>query len=235
MAYLTDDELLKRFEYYTIQLEQRLLEEDFRSACDELPTMVVLSRQETVEITHVNKRHLELTGYSIEEVTERCPDYLKDTVHPSSLKNVQKFLREFYANQNSHQTMAFVQYARLYGDKNYSPLITFTKAPKKTNDLVIRLPLLLKEFDKMSPKMEQIVKMNEFKLKHFKQFQQLTEREIEILTLLANGCNNPQIAERLFISRNTVETHRKHIKRKLEIHSLRDLMRYAFAFDLIEY
>lgn len=236
MSYLTENELLERFEYYTIQLEERLLEgDDFKTVSDQIPCMTVLSRIENVEIVYVNQKHRELTGYSMEEVTEKCPDYLKNTVHPASLASIQKFLPEFYANENGHHTMAFVQYARLHGAKDYSPLITFTKVPKKQNGLVVRLPLMIEEFEKLSPKMEQIVKMDEFKLKHFKRFQQLTDREVEILKLLANGYNNPQIAERLFNSRHTVATHRKHIKRKLEIRSLRDLMRYAFAFDLIEY
>lgn len=84
------------------------------------------------------------------------------------------------------------------------------------------------------PFAERIVKMHQFKLKHLKRFQQLSSREIEVLTLLANGYNNPRIAKHLFISRHTVETHRKNLKRKLKLRSLRDLMRYAFAFDLLE-
>lgn len=91
-----------------------------------------------------------------------------------------------------------------------------------------------KDFGKHQKKIERIIKMDEFKLKHFKQFQSLTEREVEILKLLANGYNNPKIADKLFLSRSTVETHRKNLKRKLELKSLRDLMRYAFVFDLVE-
>ena len=50
-------------------------------------------------------------------------------------------------------------------------------------------------------------------------WESLTESELKIATLVAEGLSNPQIAERLFISRRTVETHVSHILRKLELSS----------------
>lgn len=82
--------------------------------------------------------------------------------------------------------------------------------------------------------MERVVSMDEFKLKNFKRFQTLTKREVEILQMLANGCDNPAIAEQLFISRQTVETHRKNLRIKLDLNSYRDLMKYAFSFNLVQ-
>lgn len=234
MAYLTDEELLERFRYYILQVEKRLVEgENFKAVIDEIPCMVLLSRTEAIEIEYTNKRHQELTGYSLKEVREECPKYLNDIVHPVSLENARQFLPEFYKREQ-HKTLSFVQYVQLYGDNEYSPLVTVTKSPRQSDDLVIRMPILVEEFGELSPKMEQVVEMDRFKLKHCKRFQQLTEREIEILKLLANGCNNPEIAERLYLARSTVETHRKNLKRKLDLRSFRDLMKYAFAFDLVE-
>ena len=62
----------------------------------------------------------------------------------------------------------------------------------------------------------------------------LTKRESQILTLLASGLNNPQIAEKLFISRYTVEQHRKNIIRKLHAKLLAHLVLYAQKAGLIE-
>jgi len=64
-------------------------------------------------------------------------------------------------------------------------------------------------------------------------YQELTLREKEIIQLLAKGNNNPEIAERLFISRCTVEQHRKHINHKLKIRSFPHLMDYCYAFNLV--
>ena len=61
----------------------------------------------------------------------------------------------------------------------------------------------------------------------------LTSREIEILKLVAKEFNSRQIAEILFISERTVETHRKNILRKSGATNLVGLIKYAYANNLI--
>lgn len=56
----------------------------------------------------------------------------------------------------------------------------------------------------------------------------LTPREEEIIALLAKGKNNHEIAEKLFISYNTIKTHRKNISRKLELNSTGEIVKYYF-------
>jgi len=62
----------------------------------------------------------------------------------------------------------------------------------------------------------------------------LTEREREILTLIAQGLSNQQIAEKLYISIKTVQTHRAHVLEKLGLHDRTELVRYAIRKGLIE-
>lgn len=62
----------------------------------------------------------------------------------------------------------------------------------------------------------------------------LTTREKEILTLIAQGLSNQQIAEKLFISIKTVQTHRAHILEKLGLHDRTELVRYAIRKGLIQ-
>jgi two-component system response regulator NreC len=57
----------------------------------------------------------------------------------------------------------------------------------------------------------------------------LTKREREILSYIAEGLNNTQIAEKLFISARTVDTHRTNIMQKLDIHDAANLVRYALG------
>lgn len=61
----------------------------------------------------------------------------------------------------------------------------------------------------------------------------LTERERDVLKLIAKEFSNKQIAEKLFISERTVETHRKNIFRKTNTTSLVGLIKYAFANNLV--
>lgn len=62
----------------------------------------------------------------------------------------------------------------------------------------------------------------------------ISERERDIIVCLVQGLSNKEIADRLYISINTVMTHRRNISRKLEIHSLAGLTIYAIANNLID-
>jgi two-component system response regulator NreC len=62
----------------------------------------------------------------------------------------------------------------------------------------------------------------------------LTEREREVLRLLALGHTNQEIAKQLFISVRTAETHRAHIMQKLNLSTRAELVRHALAHGLLE-
>ena len=65
-------------------------------------------------------------------------------------------------------------------------------------------------------------------------FRTLTDREREIVQMLAEGKSNKQIAVSLGISVKTVETHRATVMRKLEINSIVELVHYAIRNQLVE-
>ena len=61
----------------------------------------------------------------------------------------------------------------------------------------------------------------------------LSERELEILRLIALGHTNSEIAEQLFLSVRTVESHRSHIQQKLRMTKRSELVRYALGRGLL--
>lgn len=60
----------------------------------------------------------------------------------------------------------------------------------------------------------------------------LTEREKEIITLIIEGMSSPEIAEKLFISTRTVETHRKNLMKKLGLNNTAGIVRFALRSGL---
>ena len=62
----------------------------------------------------------------------------------------------------------------------------------------------------------------------------LTTREKEILDLVSQGLTNQQIAEKLFISSRTIDTHRTNIMHKLGVHDVAHLVRYAIEHGLVD-
>lgn len=61
----------------------------------------------------------------------------------------------------------------------------------------------------------------------------LSEREVEVLRLIALGHTNAEIGEQLYLSVRTVETHRAHIQQKLRLASRSELVRYALDHGLV--
>ena len=62
----------------------------------------------------------------------------------------------------------------------------------------------------------------------------LTERELEVLRLVAKGMNNREIARQLYISENTVKNHVRNILEKLQLHSRMEAVMYAVRKKLLD-
>jgi len=62
----------------------------------------------------------------------------------------------------------------------------------------------------------------------------LTEREVEVLRLIALGHTNAEIGEQLYLSVRTVESHRAHIQQKIRRSSRAELVRYAMEHGMVE-
>ena len=67
-----------------------------------------------------------------------------------------------------------------------------------------------------------------------KDYDGLSKREREVLALIAEGLTTSQIADRLYLSPHTVQTHRDHVMTKLDLHSRVALTKYAIRKGLIE-
>lgn len=63
---------------------------------------------------------------------------------------------------------------------------------------------------------------------------ELSDRERDVLRLIALGHTNAEVAEQLYISIRTVESHRAHIQQKLRLSSRAELVRYALEHNMIE-
>jgi DNA-binding NarL/FixJ family response regulator len=82
-------------------------------------------------------------------------------------------------------------------------------------------------------KIERLLEENTFLRKNQHLFATLGNREKQILTMMARDHKSQDIAKVLFLSEDTVKTHRRNIKKKLGIQNKYELMRFAQAFDLV--
>ena len=62
----------------------------------------------------------------------------------------------------------------------------------------------------------------------------MSEREVHVLTLLSIGYSSTKIGEQLFISRETVNSHRKNMRRKLKVSNTASLIRAGFEHGILQ-
>jgi len=62
----------------------------------------------------------------------------------------------------------------------------------------------------------------------------LTKREKEVLQMIAEGLTNPQIAEKLFVSQSTVDSHRKSVMTKIGVKNTASLLKFCVENELIK-
>ncbi|MEP7266296.1 MAG: response regulator transcription factor [Saprospiraceae bacterium] len=65
------------------------------------------------------------------------------------------------------------------------------------------------------------------------QLKKLSDRELEVLKLIAEGFSSPEIGKRLFISARTVDTHRNNLIQKLEVNGIAGLVKFAILNKLV--
>jgi DNA-binding NarL/FixJ family response regulator len=64
--------------------------------------------------------------------------------------------------------------------------------------------------------------------------ERLSRREVEVLMLLAEGCSVRQCAEILHLSSSTVDNHKSHLMKKLEVHKATEIVRFAIRTGLVD-
>ncbi|MCS3796211.1 response regulator transcription factor [Niastella sp. OAS944] len=127
----------------------------------------------------------------------------------------------FYRRNEKDSQEWLVASARLHKDEQGLPneVVIFSYFTGLLDDVKIKLHRVLEQYDFLSQNVEKVAS--------------LTNREKEILKLVAEGKTSEEIAKAIHLSRHTVNTHRKNIYRKLSIQKSADLLKVAEVFGFI--
>ncbi|MEX2512663.1 MAG: LuxR C-terminal-related transcriptional regulator [Cyclobacteriaceae bacterium] len=196
----------------------------------ELSREILYFTDEDFNIKYLNKHGRDWFGISNSEIELAL---IKKFYHPDTLQYEFPKIRNYFKNQLLGSI--YSNYHQIFSCKNNSYCICLVVLKKLQSVSIdyLTLTIPITSFDSLNKKMQRVISEEIFRNNHRELFQQLTDRESEILKLLATGKNNPEISHVLNISRHTVEQHRKNINKKLCIHGLKDILDYAYAFDLV--
>ncbi len=213
----------------------------FAALSEDLPVFIIheLKSDGNNSVVYMSPKGLEGLGVTLEAVRAMGSKYYDLFFNPNDVVDYLSKWSEFANDYNnkgvwftffqqvkiigSEKPIWFVSASTViaYDDINNAPLFSIT------------LSLRIHQYMPIVPKLERLVSENTFLKENVNLFSQLTRKEKEILHLMALGMTPKEIAEQFNSTEKTVRTHRRNIKRKLQIKKEVDLIYFAQAFNLV--
>ena len=205
---------------------------------NDLPGVIIIHNLRDWSVVWMNKRGLDLLAATLEEVTAlTVEEYHARYFNPEDAKDYVPQILNLLEKNNDDEICSFFQQVRLAHSPDWHWHLSSIKVLLRDKAghpvLTITFAIPVNAMQHITAKVERLLEENTFLRKHYHQFVKLSQRECDILRLMALGKSSPETAEILSISNTTVETHRKNIKQKLNTNSFYELSQYARAFDLI--
>ncbi|GAB2525671.1 helix-turn-helix transcriptional regulator [Rufibacter soli] len=212
---------------------------DIEGIADQLPGVVVIHNiQDNLKVEYMSSLGLKQIGVSLKELQLMGPEFHTRFFNPiDSVEYVPKLFHGLLERNNEHEIISFFQQVRFREQEDWklhlSTVKIFMRDTANRPLLTITIAMCIDPMHHITTKVNRILEENTFLRQHYKQFSHLGPREREVLKLVALGKSSIEIAEEMFISEKTVNTHRRNIKVKLNAHTSFELAQYARAFDLI--
>jgi DNA-binding CsgD family transcriptional regulator len=195
---------------------------------DLLPGIIHINERKTSYIHFYNKAGIDGTGKSVDEIRAMGIQYVLDHAHPETLKRVLTQRANDYDQLGIGGISSLFQQLRFDREADWQWYFSSGKFIK--DDLVLSFTQRIDRLGHLTPKIEKILDDHYQMRQTLPKYLLLTKREREILKLITLGVSSMQIAEQLFISLHTVNTHRKNIKEKLDAKSLSEIVRIGSVF-----
>lgn len=211
--------------------------EHFAPVAEQLPGVVVIHQIDCFAPLYMSSKGLELLGISMTELIEVGEDYQKKVLNEEFMGDFLDLLRTMINENNDGETYNFFHQVQLRKGEPYqwyvSSLKVFHHDSKGYPSHTVTIAFPLGDLENIPHKAERMLNESLFYKKNIKKFHSLGNRAKEVLRLVALGKSSAEIAEELHVTVDTVNTHKRLVKQKLNINSAYQFTKYAQSFDLI--
>lgn len=176
--------------------------------------------------------HFEKLDISLKDIRKDGPAVLSEVLGDPSLGAIIPSLIDFMFKEDESAVFSFfreVEHKGMGSKAYYLSTLTY----RKKEDAFYYLDVPVTSFGDTSKKLEMVIEQDKFRKLNQDRFGALTSREKEVLRLISSGFSSIEISEELFISKNTVEVHRRKIREKINARNVVDFVHFAEAFDLV--
>ena len=208
-----------------------------QSGMDLVPGIVIIQALPELEIVFMSQNGLDQLGMDMMELRQIKDGYEGRCFKTYETEELRKKLKQLVDKNASTETLTFFQQVKTRDHEDWAWYIGSIRIfhrdelGKPTHVLKFIFPV---ERMKHAPKKaKRLVDETAFFKDNKDKFDNLGTRAKEVLRLVALGKTSAEISRKLNIEVETVNTHRKNIKRKLGIRNSYDFTKYARAYDLI--
>lgn len=213
--------------------------EIFSSCAELMPGVVVVHelKEKDFRTVFMSSRGLDQLGVSLQELSDMGSKYHERFFNNEDMEDFMVKLRQLLQNKDPLETFTFFQQVKFKDREEWvwhmGSIRIFHQAADGTPTHLVTVSFPVDRMKHIPNKAERLLAENEFFRENLNKFLNMGKRAKEVLRLVALGKSSAEIAEELNISIETVNTHRKNIKKKLGISSNYEFAEYARAYDLI--
>jgi DNA-binding CsgD family transcriptional regulator len=199
-----------------------------RDILDRMPALVHIRNQKTGAIVWCNACWERILGLPRDEIVANSIEILRAIIHPDDFAQI-RMSNEHYLSKNTENFGGLIR-VRFPGHKEWrwltgiSTIISKDGAgvPLETLAVFLDFSQVIHTESQLREALQEVLRK-----RYSEALIKITGREKHVLQLIISGLNSEQIASKLFISRHTVESHRKNIRMKLNVKNTSELISLA--------
>jgi DNA-binding CsgD family transcriptional regulator len=210
---------------------------EIATTADHYPGVVIVLNHDCRQVLYMSARGLRTLQVTIPELVAMGEEYYARYFNPDEAHEYVPKIVALLERNDPGYSVGFFQQVRTGPDNTFELYLSTARVMVQGQDggplLTICLSCRLEPDGYLTAKVQRLLDENAFLRSHAATFASLTGRERQILSQLARSRSSGEIAEALFISVQTVDTHRRNLRQKLGASTAFELSQYARAFDLI--
>lgn len=204
---------------------------------DSLPCVAIVHHIHDWNTLYMSVRGLRILNTTLQQLQEMGADYHRLYFNPEESQEYVPRLSAMLDRNIEGDMVTFFQQVRSSPEEDWhmwlSSISVFMRDDEGNPLLTLTLTVPVDPNHNISSKVERLLSENSFIRKNANAYSSLTRRELEIVALMAQDISSQEICSRLFVSEETIKTHRRNIKRKINAQNHYDVVRFAQAFGLI--
>jgi DNA-binding CsgD family transcriptional regulator len=216
-------------------IELKIAEID--AVADSLPGVVIILNDDCRRVLYMSAQGLQRIQATLPEVIALGEEYYPRFFNPEEAQDYVPKVVDLLERNDLGYSVSFFQQVRTGPQRSFELYLSTARVLAQSQQghplLTICLSCLIDRESHITMKVQRLLDENAFLRTHAARFAKLTNREQQVLANISRGHSSGEIAENLFISVQTVDTHRRNIRQKLATTSTFELGQYARAFDLI--